>query len=43
MSAFIAQIYGNDKFGYHLFHHITAAEGCELKQQTLCNHLWGLN
>ena len=35
---FIAEIYVTDKFGYHLFHHITV-EGSQLKQQTLSNHL----
>ena len=40
MSDFIAEIYATDKFGYHLFHHITV-EGSQLKQQTLSNHLWG--
>ena len=40
MSDFIAEIYVTDKFGYHLFHHITV-EGSQLKQQTLSNHLWG--
>ena len=40
MSDFIAEIYATDKFGYHLFHHITV-EGSQLKQQTLSNHLLG--